>query len=169
MTPQQIVGLGIRLFALWLALTSIGMITAFLSTQMPEGTPRGMGIGMGIAYVVGAVVLWFMPMAVAHRVLPRTSHSNTISAGPFDIARTGASLLGLWMLVKTLPSAAWYVFRMAAVMSSTPAIEAFNADAKVDMAVIVFQLFLAIVLILKSDSFARFAVSPAQSYEEDGQ
>lgn len=163
MTPQQLVGLGVRLFALWLALTSIGTITAIFSTQMPEGAPKGLGIGMGVAYLVGAAVLWFLPMAVAHRLLPRTSHSNAMSAGAFEIARAGGCLLGLWLFVKTLPTAAWYVFRMAAVTGSAPAIEAFNADAKVDMAVIVFQLVLATVLILKSESFARLAVSSADS------
>ena len=120
-----------------------------------------MGLALGGAYLIGAAVLWFLPMVVAHRLLPRTSHANVISAGGFEIARAGACLLGLWLFVKTLPNAAWYVFRMAAVTTVTPAIDAFNADAKVDMAVIVFQLALAAVLILKSDSFARLAVSPA--------
>jgi hypothetical protein len=78
-------------------------------------------------------------------------------------------LLGLWLFVKTLPNAAWYIFRMAAVTNSSSAIEAFNADAKVDMAVIMFQLGLAAVLILKSESFARLAVSPTRSAEDSGQ
>ena len=159
MTPQQLVGLGIRLFALWLALTSIGSLSAIWSAQLPEGAPKGLGIGIGIAYLVGAAVLWFLPMAVAHRLLPRTSHTNAISAGGFEIARAGACLLGLWLLVKTLPTAAWYVFRMAAVTSAGPAIDAFNSDAKVDMAVIVFQLVLAALLIGKSEAFAKLAVS----------
>ncbi|GAB2583222.1 hypothetical protein GCM10027034_14200 [Ramlibacter solisilvae] len=163
MTPQQLVGLGVRLFALWLALTSIGTITAILSTQLPEGAPKGLGIGMGVAYLVGSAVLWFFPMVVAHRLLPRTTQSNALSAGAIEIARAGACLLGLWLFVKTLPTAAWYVFRMAVVTGSAPAIEAFNADAKVDMAVIVFQLVLAATLILKSDSFATFAVSSSDS------
>ena len=159
MTPQQLVGLGIRLFALWLALTSIGSLSAIWSALLPEGAPKGLGIGIGIAYLVGAAVLWFLPMAVAHRLLPRTSHTNAISAGGFEIARAGACLLGLWLLVKTLPTAAWYVFRMAAVTSAGPAIDAFNSDAKVDMAVIVFQLVLAALLIAKSEAFAKLAVS----------
>ena len=159
MTPQQLVGLGIRLFALWLALTSIGSLSAIWSAQLPEGAPKGLGIGIGIAYLVGAAVLWFLPMAVAHRLLPRTSHTNAISAGGFEIARAGACLLGLWLLVKTLPTAAWYVFRMAAVTSAGPAIDAFNSDAKVDMAVIVFQLVLAALLMTKSEAFAKLAVS----------
>ena len=168
MTPQQLVGLGVRLFALWLALTSIGTMTAIFSTPMPEGAPKGLGMALGGAYLLGAAALWFLPMAVAHRLLPRTSHSNAISAGGFEIARAGACLLGLWLFVKTLPSAAWYIFRMAAVTTVTPAMDAFNADAKVDMAVIVFQLALAAVLILKSESFAKLAVSPANSDEGQG-
>lgn len=166
MTPQQLVGLGVRLFAIWLALTSIGTITAILSTSMPENAPIGLGIGMGVAYLVGAAVLWFLPMAVAHRLLPRTSHSNAMSGGAFEIARAGACLLGLWLLVKTLPNAAWYIFRMAVVSGSAPAIEAFNADAKVDMAVIAFQLVLGAMLILKSESFARLALDSAHSTED---
>lgn len=169
MTPQQLVGLGVRLFALWLALTSLGTISAIWSAQLPEGAPKGLGIVMGIAYLIGAAALWFFPMVVAHRLLPRTSHSNAMSAGGFEIARAGACLLGLWLLVKTLPTAAWYIFRMAAVTTVTSAIDAFNSDAKVDMAVIVFQLVLAVVLIVKSEAFARVAVPVPNSSPEVGE
>lgn len=55
---------------------------------------------------------------------------------------------------------------MAMVTSSGSAIEAFNTDAKVDMAVIIFQLVLAGILILKSESFALFAISPAGSIKD---
>jgi hypothetical protein len=160
MTPQQLVGLGVRLFALWLALTSIASISAILTAQMPEGAPKGLGVGLGVAYLIAAAVLWFAPMMVAHRLLPRTSHTNSISAGGFEIARAGACLVGLWLLVKTLPSAAWYIFRMVALAGAGPAIDVFNSDAKLDMAVIVFQLALAVVVILKSEAFARVAVPP---------
>jgi hypothetical protein len=166
MTPQQLVGLGVRLFAVWLALTSIGTTSAIWSAQLPERTPKGLGIGLGVTYLVGAAALWFLPMTVAHRLLPRTSHTNAISAGGFEIARAGTCLLGLWLLVRTLPTAAWYVFKMAAVTSVGPAIDAFNSDAKADMAVIVFQLAVAIVLIVKSDAFARLAVSEINSSAE---
>jgi hypothetical protein len=166
MTPQQLVGLGSRLFALWLALTSVGAIASFLVAPMPEGAPKGLGLSMWIAYLLGAAALWFFPMAVAHRILPRTSHTNAMSAGAFEIARAGACLIGLWLFVKTLPGAAWYIFRMAAVTSAGAAIEAFNTDAKVDMAVIIFQLVLAGILILKAESFARLAVSSAGSTED---
>jgi len=166
MTPQQLVGLGVRLFAVWLALTSIGTISAIWSAQLPEGAPKGLGIGLGVTYLVGAAALWFLPMAVAHRLLPRTSHTNAISAGGFEIARAGTCLLGLWLLVRTLPTAAWYVFKMAALTSVGPAIDAFNSDAKADMAVIAFQLAVAVVLIVKSEAFARLAVSETNSSPE---
>jgi hypothetical protein len=166
MTPQQLVGLGVRLFAVWLALTSIGTLSALLTTQLPEGTPKALGIGLNVAYLVGAAALWFLPMAVAHRLLPRTSHTNAIFAGGFEIARAGTCLLGLWLLIKTLPTIAWYVFKMAAVTSVSPAIDAFNSDAKVDMAVIVFQLSVAVILIVKSAAFASLAVSHTQADQE---
>jgi len=144
-------------------LTSVGTMVTLFSTTMPDGAPRGLGMAMAMAYLLVASVLWFLPMTVAHRLLPRTNHSNAISAGGFEVARVGACLLGLWMIVKTLPTAAWYVFRMVAVTTVTPAIDAFNLDAKVDMAVILFQLALGTVLIMKSESFARLAVVPANS------
>jgi hypothetical protein len=166
MTPQQLVGLGVRLFALWLALTSIGTLSAFFTTEFPDGAARNVGISLPVVYLIGAAILWFLPMVVAHRLLPRTGHTNLISAGGFEIARAGACLLGLWLLVKTLPTAAWYIFRMVAVTSAGPAIDAFNSDAKIDMGVILFQLVLALVLIVKSEAFARLAVSTGSSIPE---
>ena len=169
MTPQQFVGLGVRLFALWLAMTSIGTISVFWSSELPEGAPKGLAIGMFFAYFVGAAVLWFLPMVVAHRLLPRTSHTNSVSAGGFEIARAGACLLGLWLLIKTLPTAAWYIFKMAAATSAGSAIDAFNSDAKVDLAVIVFQLVLAAVVFVQSEAFARVAMSAPGSGPEAGE
>jgi hypothetical protein len=128
-----------------------------------------LGIGLGVAYLVGAVALWFLPMAVAHRLLPRTSHTNAISAGGFEIARAGTCLLGLWLLVKTLPTIVWYVFKIAAVTSAGLAIDAFNSDAKVDLAVILFQFAVAIVLIVKSEALARLAVADTNSSQEAGE
>ena len=75
-------------------------------------------------------------------------------------------MLGLWLLIKTLPTLAWYVFKMVALTSVGPAIDALNSDAKIDMAVIVFQLAVAVVLIVKSEAFARFAVSETNSGPE---
>jgi hypothetical protein len=166
MTPQQLVGLGVRLFAVWLALNTIGTLAAILTAQLPEEAPKGLGIGMGVAYLLGAAALWFMPMVVAHRLLPRTSHANAMSAGGFEIARAGSCLLGLWLLIKTLPTLAWYVFKMAAATTAGPAIDAFNSDAKIDMAIIAFQLAIALVLIAKSEAFARLAVSETRSRAE---
>jgi hypothetical protein len=163
MTPQQLVGLGVRLFAVWLALTSIGTISAIWSTQLPDGAPKALGIGLGVAYLIGAAALWFLPMAVAHRLLPRTSHTNLISAGGFEIARAGTCLLGLWLMIKTLPTVAWYLFKMVALTSVGPAIDAFNSDAKADMAVIVLQLAVAVVLIVRSEAFAKLAVPEPNS------
>lgn len=68
MTPQQIVGLGIRLLAIWLAITSFQYLVV-----IPEALESANLSGKSVQayfiaglYVGGALLLWLFPMWIAH-------------------------------------------------------------------------------------------------------
>ena len=52
MTPQQLVGLACRLFAVWLVLNSIAFFTAIPAAL--ASAPLGAGESAGVSYAIGA-------------------------------------------------------------------------------------------------------------------
>jgi len=158
MTPQQLVGIGVRLFAIWLGVASITYligIPAAMRDNMSEEMQR-VTYAMGVAYVLATLVFWFFPMWVAHQLLPRTKFDNRLSARPHEVARVGAALIGLWFCARALPSLADLVFRAFLLDSAGSTFSALGQDMKLYLADAVFELILGVVLIVKARMFANF-------------
>jgi hypothetical protein len=171
MTPQQLLGVGVRLFATWLAITSVAYFTS-IPSQIVTIPNFGRGeiviaYALGGGYLVAAVLLWFFPMLVAHKLLPRTQFANRLSFQGHELARAGCGLLGLWLFAKTLPTLVWYLFRAFLMANATSAFSVLAADAKVDLAVALFELALAIAFIVKAGTFANLVVPGAASPSTD--
>jgi hypothetical protein len=111
MTPQQIVGLGVRLFAIWLVVIAIQMLgygVALDAQQSQEKTVVPYAIT--VVFLVAAVGLWLFPMAVAHKLIPRTHFDNTLRVPPPESAVVACIVLGLWLFAAhALPSLAQYL------------------------------------------------------------
>lgn len=158
MTPQQLIAVALRLVAIWLALSAV----AYFVT-VPDALPQGMdgasfkwgAFGIGAVYAVLAGVLWMFPLSVASALLPRTRHANTLQLRGSELARTGCALMGLWLFVKTMPTLAWYFLRALLMAGSGSAFAALSPENKLDMAVSLLNLVLAIVLVAKAGWFAR--------------
>jgi hypothetical protein len=165
MTPQQLVGVGVRLFAVWLAITSFSFFTS-----IPKGLRGASGdgaafaaIGIGGAYLVVAVCLWFFPMVIAHTIVPRTRHENRLSLNAYELARVGSSLVGLWLLARSLQPIVWFVFRSFLFMEAGSSFSSLAPDAKLDIAVAAFEVLLAVFLIVKSSTFAAVIVPESKA------
>lgn len=166
MTPQQLIGVGVRIFALWLLARSIPYLAAIpkqlAATPMP-GTEAAsvLAYGIGAAYMVGALLLWFFPMVVAHRLVPRTQYTNVLSFQARELARVGCALLGLWLFATELPALTWFLFRAFLVVGSSSSFGALDGQTKLEVIVAVVELTLSILLIAKADVFARLITNQA--------
>ena len=163
MTPQQFIGLGVRLFAIWLILSSVAYLVAIpaqlSATPVPgSGSAVVLSYAIAIAYFLGAILLWFFPMVAASRLLPRTQHENQLSFQAGELARVGCSLLGLWLFAKELPALTWFLFRAFLVVGTTSSFSALDPQAKLEVAVATFELAFAILLIVKAGFFASLVV-----------
>lgn len=164
MTPQQLIGLGVRLFAIWLALSSIPYFVA-IPAQLAAAPVPGAGgasalsYGVAVTYFVGALLLWFFPMVVAHRLLPRTAQTNHLSFRARELARVGCGLIGLWLFAKELPALTWFLFRAFLVVGSASSFDALNGQAKLEIIVAAIEIALAVLLVAKAETFARLVVS----------
>lgn len=162
MTPHQIVALGIRLFSLYLGIHSLRYLVELPASMATNNLAPQIHISYitGGAFLALAVVLWFFPMFIAHRILPNGPSERTLNLQAFDAARVGCSLIGLWFTVYVLPALSWLIFSHA-VNSGNQAGSLFSALSPDDKRAFFFllaELLFALILIFKSHFFAQIVV-----------
>ena len=166
MTPQLIVGIGVRLFAVWLAVAGAAGLGSFFAALSQPSTEDAAGFALivPVIYCFLAAGLWLFPMSVAHRLVPKTRFENVLSVAPLELARVGSALLGLWLLARSIP---W----LGAVVTRILLFEAHNAsffnslplETKFYLAEETFRLFVGVALVFGS---ARIAELLAKSREQ---
>lgn len=168
MTPQQLVGTGVRLFAIWLLITSFPYLSTIPSelAQNPVGPEHAGAVArlLGVGYAGVALLLWFFPMAAAHKLVPRTHHTDTLTLKADELARVGCALLGLWLATRALPDVAWLLFR--AFLSSGSTYSVLQPEDKLNIAVAATQLAFAVVLVAKANTLARWVSWTPSAREE---
>lgn len=106
MTNAQIVGLGVRLFAIWLAIYVIrqtpGLI--FVNTRDLQG-PGLVIVTVAVAIVLLfiSVALWRSPLAVAQKLIPQSTLDQPTRLPVEQLQTAAFCLLGLWLLTEALP------------------------------------------------------------------
>jgi len=162
MTPQQIVGLGIRLLAIWLAIASfqyfVAIPAALENAQFSEKSIQAYVVA--VIYACAALLLWLFPMWLAHKLLPRTRFENTINLQAAEAARVGCALIGLWFSIQGLLNAVWFLFHAFLMASSQSLFQSLGKDAQLDFIVTVANLAVGLVLIFQAGTFASFVIRP---------
>ncbi len=104
MTPQQIVGLTVRLFSIWLVVIAVQMFA--IASAMNE---QFRNVGAQALYALPALplmlaaALWFFPMFVAHKLVPRSHDLNTLKMPAREAAAAAAAIIGIWVIIAALP------------------------------------------------------------------
>lgn len=168
MTPQQLVGLGIRLFAIWLAIKSVQYFVAIPAALHDANIDDKSGQAYLIAgiYTFVAMLLWFFPMWIAHKLLPRTRFENAINLQSLEAARVGCALLGLWFSANGVIGLVWYLFRSFLVIGGQSAFESLGPDAKLDFIVTFASIVIGLFLIFRAGAFAALVVRDRASTGE---
>lgn len=160
MTPQQFVGLGLRLFAIWLliaAVQNVAYIPAVLD-GVGAGDNRVKSYAVVIAYVAAAVLLWLFPMWIAHKLLPRTRFENHLQIHAAEAARVGCALIGLWLFAQGLLSNLWFVLWALLFSGQQSVFVTLGKDAQLDLLIAIATMVIGVVLMLRAGTFAAVIV-----------
>lgn len=106
MTPQQIVGIAARLFSIFLMLVTFNLFIFVKTSSGNSGQPTALLYLLPLVFLGVALFLWFFPMSVAHKLVPRTSHTNVINLQAREMMVVGSVILGLWAMVTSIPQLA---------------------------------------------------------------
>lgn len=120
MTPRQSVAIGVRLFSVWLLLGGLGSgYAALVELGMSHSAGTvAVGLVLALAWILAAAALWRFPQAIARNLIPDDIHDAPPSGGvpPEVWFATGCALIGVWVLVTSLPSL------IQSVVTASPAV-----------------------------------------------
>ena len=115
MTPQQIVALFVRLFAIWLAVMTFQIWGVLVAIPMGVDTHGPMMWLIPVIPLVCAFLAWKFPLSIANKLI-KPDHDNTVLKLPArSAAAVGSAVLGMWAILNALP----HVWGMAALLVTT--------------------------------------------------
>ena len=113
MRKEEIIGLAVRLFALYIAISTLGNIGNLIAFSK-MGATRDISLGFLIPSIVVPLVvaglLWLVPLIVARKLLPRTTEKPQESpATPAEYQVIAFSVLGVWVLAQYVPTVFYWL------------------------------------------------------------
>src|SRR5687768_14258130 len=115
MTSAQIVGLGVRLFAIWLVVSLLRHVPGIWLFNVSDAaggdnSTNVVIVVVGVLILALAAVLWLFPLTVANKLIPHSSRTDHIYVPIEQAEGVGFSLLGLWVLSSSVPDSFYWIF-----------------------------------------------------------
>jgi len=100
MSPTQAAALGVRLFAIWLAIYCARWAPYLfgVARDSDEIAIIGVTVLATLVSILAVLVLWFFPRTVARAILPASDAAPSVAHSPDTWLAVGCALLGLWVL-----------------------------------------------------------------------
>jgi hypothetical protein len=157
MTPQQAVGLASRLFAVWLALASFQSWLVARAVQTKGLTDAAsLAYSVPAIYWLAAVLLWFYPMSIAQRLVPRTRFDDRMTLPARQVVLVACIVLGLCViLVRALPLLAAYLSWAILWIGAGYKLPAAEASRHLDLLEGVIQLLVGLACVLKAQAITQ--------------
>lgn len=157
MTPQQIVGTASRLFAIWLAISAFQAVA--IASALTEGSNNPSVVWvpylMGGVFLLVAVLCWFFPMAIAHKLVPRTKFEDVLRLPARQALVVACVVLGMTVIAfRALAPVMGYLSVCALWIGNEQPISTMEPGRHVDGAIGFAQLALGVLLIIKAQAFA---------------
>lgn len=119
MHKEQIVGLAVRLFAIFLGFYTLRYASSFLpyvSAPPPNNISLLFAGAVVLPPILAAVLMWYFPLALANKLIPDIKTKDApvpLDAGGIEVV--AFSIMGLWVLTSAIPDIfhwATYVYQV---------------------------------------------------------
>ena len=161
MTPQQIIGLAVRLFSIWLVILDF-QIFSYGNTLNSQPGVEGTQVHylLCAAVLLLALVLWFFPMVIAHKLIPRTQFDNVLRLPVQETVLVACIIFAMWIfLAKVLPALAFYIPLFLAMTYDKQPITNSEEFHFMRLLPIAIQFAVAFVLMFKARAISKFLVT----------
>jgi len=169
MTPQQIVGLAVRLFSVWLVFLTLQFVGS------GKALNAGLGSEAGYVYFIAATVmaclaaaLWFFPMWIAHKLLPRTQFENVLHVPAQEAVTVACVIIGLWLFAShVLPGLAHFVSLAFAMRVNNQPLSASDQFTIVRLGPVAIELIIATAFCFKAHAISKLFMTGRVSRNEE--
>lgn len=167
MTPQQIVGAAVRLFAIWLVIVSVQALGNGLSTSQSEAQATIAPFVFSALFFVAAAVLWIFPLVVANALIPRTKFDDVLRVPRREVLTLACIILGMWVLVvRAVPALTYYITVVAYWSANGQPFASLERSLHVGLAMGVVDLVMALLLVFKAAAISGL-LSPPQAQRDE--
>jgi hypothetical protein len=102
-TPQQIVALAVRLFAIWMAIQVLRMVPWFFEPAAFQASSRVWNTFVVALSAVIVLILWLSPRIIAGKRVTSSAGQSQAPMSADTWLIVGCMLIGLWTLTTTVP------------------------------------------------------------------
>jgi hypothetical protein len=169
MTPQQIVGLAVRLFSIWLVFLTLQFVGSGKALNAELGSEAGYAYYFAALMMIClAVALWFFPMWIAHKLVPRIQFENVLRVPAHEAVMVACVIIGLWLFAAhVLPGLAHFVSLAFAMKVNNQPLSASDQFTIVRLGPVVIELVIASVFCFKAQAISRLFLTERVSREEE--
>ena len=121
MSPQQIVAVMARLFAIWIVIHLPGQAYEILfpSTRDADQSTRLFALGGFALEILASLALWFFPLTIARKLLRSSSDERPPPSSSDLWLGMGCALIGLWLLATSLPALVINIFILGSALTAS--------------------------------------------------
>jgi hypothetical protein len=167
MTPQQIVGAAVRLFAIWLVIVGIQAAGNGIATSQPGAQSTIAPFVFSALFLVVAVVIWIFPLVVANAVIPRTKFDNVLRVPKQEALILACIILGMWVLVvRAIPAISYYITVVIYWSENGQYLSSLEPSLHFGLVMGLVHLVMALFLVFKAREISGF-LSPPQAHSEE--
>jgi hypothetical protein len=150
MSPQQVLAVSVRLFALWLLLYGATHIAGDYFYARTPGLQISPFIPIALVLILGFLcgLLWAFPLFVAKKILPISTEASTQTPLFENWFSVGCSLIGLFALSKAIPALVDYYVINAAALKLYPHTFVVSPDWPLHAGFNILQLIFGVWLFL---------------------
>lgn len=169
MTPQQIIGLAVRLFSVWLVFLTLQFVGSGKALNAELGSDAGYAYFIAATVMAAlAAALWFFPMWIAHKLLPRTQFENVLRVPAHEAVTVACIIIGLWLFAShVLPSLAHFVSLAFAIRVNNQHLSASDQFTIVRLGPVVIELVIAATYCFKAHAISKLFMTDRVSRDEE--
>lgn len=155
MTKVEIVGLGIRLFAIFIAFYVLRQLPYFSFYELSD-TSSLLVLVYVVFIVVTVLFMWFFPKSIAAKILPQVKDGAPATVwSEAQVLAIGCTLIGIFTLIQAIPDVTYWV-SVFILRPSLPYYEPLKPESFFNLARLATELALALWLVLGSSGIAAF-------------
>jgi hypothetical protein len=153
MSREDLIAVAVRLFAVFLVILSVRQIPGVVAAVQPGSDFADAAVAMIVMLCVPialAALLWFFPLSVAAKLLPRDRESRPrLSSDAELLLDTGLFLLGLWLLALGLSDAFYWTAHILMSNAGGVGFGSFSPEMRASVYGTVFEIAVALWILLK--------------------